>query len=58
MVNIPSSDSHLTGLIDLSSMMHIDYSVDEMGKHVTLEDIDKQHKLYELALTERERMIE
>ena len=58
MVNIPSSDSQLTGLIDLSTMMHIDYSVDDMGKHVSLEDIDSKHKLFDMAIVERERMIE
>ena len=58
MVNIPSSDSQLTGLIDLSTMMHIDYTVDDMGKHVSLEDIDSKHKLFDMAIVERERMIE
>ena len=54
MVNIPSSDAQLTGLIDLSSMMHIDYSGDEMGNNVTLEDIDANHKLFDMALAARE----
>ncbi len=58
MVNVPSSDSQLTGLIDLTQMIHIDYSKDEMGKIVSIEEISKGHKLFDQAMTQREVMIE
>ena len=58
LINIPSSESNLTGLVDLSSMMLIDYSADQMGKVVTLEEIDKDHKLFDMAITAREIMID
>ena len=38
--------------------MLIDYSTDQMGKVVTLEEIDKDHKLFDMAITAREAMIE
>jgi hypothetical protein len=39
-------------------MLHIDYSKDDMGKLVSIDEISKGHKLYELAMTRREEMIE
>ena len=39
LVNVPSANNNLKGLIDLPSMVHIDYSADEMGKLVSFEDI-------------------
>jgi elongation factor G len=46
LVNIPSSESNLTGLIDLTQMLHIDYSKDDMGKLVSIDEINKGHKLF------------
>jgi hypothetical protein len=37
--------------------MHIDYSKDEMGKIVTFEEIDKNHKLFKKMIHHREIMI-
>ena len=39
-------------------MMLIDYSRDELGKFVSLDQIEKGSKLYDFAITEREKMIE
>lgn len=47
LLNIPSGENSLRGLIDLPSMMHIDYSADEMGKMVSFEEIVKGHSLYD-----------
>ena len=58
LLNIPSTDNSLSGLIDLTQMVFIDYSADEMGKRVSIEDIDKSHELYDMARAEREVMIE
>ena len=38
--------------------MFIDYSVDNMGKMVNIEDIDQDHKLFDFAIDAREKMIE
>jgi elongation factor G len=46
-INMPSTDTQLTGLIDLTSKIYIDYSGDDLGKVVSFEEIDKSHKLYE-----------
>ena len=51
MVNVPSSDSQLTGLIDLTQMIHIDYSKDDMGKLVSIDEISKGHKLFDQAVS-------
>jgi hypothetical protein len=32
-------------------MIHIDYSKDEMGKIVSIEEISKGHKLFDQAMT-------
>jgi translation elongation factor EF-G len=37
LINVPSSENNLKGLIDLPSMMHIDYTQDDMGKLVSFE---------------------
>ena len=58
LINIPASESELTGLVDLSQMLFIDYSVDNMGKMVNIEDIDQDHKLFDFAIDAREKMIE
>ena len=39
-------------------MLHIDYSKDELGKMVTIEEISKSHKLYDFALVKRNHMVE
>jgi len=57
LINVPSSDSNLHGLIDLTQKIHIDYSQDEMGKIVNIEEIDKSHKLYDRMVFYREKMI-
>ena len=57
LINIPSSENSLHGLIDLTQKIHIDYSQDEMGKIVTIEEIDKTHKLYDKMKHYREKMI-
>jgi translation elongation factor EF-G len=56
-LNMPSSENQLLGIIDLTSQMHIDYSQDDMGKIVTIEEIDKDHKLYEKMSHNREIMV-
>ena len=48
----------MKGLIDLTQMMHIDYSGDELGNMVNIEEIVEGHRLYDQALAERETMIE
>jgi DNA topoisomerase IB len=58
LVNIPSSDSALLkGIIDLPSMHHFEY-LDEKGKLVNIEKIEKDSKLYERALHYRGTLIE
>jgi len=56
-INMPSTDTQLTGLIDLTSKIYIDYSGDDLGKVVSFEEIDKSHKLYERMSNQREVMI-
>lgn len=57
-MNVPSDDSNsLSGLIDLPSMMHIEYK-DDMGQYVDMHDIDKEHHLFERAMEYRQRLIE
>jgi hypothetical protein len=58
MINVPSSESHLAGLIDLTQMMHIDYSKDDLGKLVSIDEITKGHKLYDFAMDRRNVMVE
>ena len=58
LINVPSSESQLTGLVDLSQMMFIDYTVDSMGKMVNIEEIGEGHRLFEFAIDQREKMIE
>ena len=57
LINVPSSDNQLHGLIDLTQKLHIDYSQDEMGKIVNIEEIDEKHKLFEKMSHYREIMI-
>ena len=58
LVNIPSSDSALLkGIIDLPSMYHYEY-LDEKGKMVNIEKLDKSSALYERAIHYRGTLIE
>ena len=58
LVNVPSDDSNgLHGLIDLPSMMHFEYK-DDMGQYVDMQDIDKEHHLFDRAMEYRQRLIE
>ena len=58
LVNIPSSESSLLkGIIDLPSMHHFEY-LDEKGKLVNIEKIEKDSKLYERAVHYRGTLIE
>lgn len=56
-LNIPSSENQLLGLIDLTSQMHIDYSADEMGKIVSISEIDDEHPLFDKMMHHREIMV-
>lgn len=48
MLNVPAGEtSNLQGLIDLTQMIHIDYSQDEMGNTVNIEEIEKGHHLFD-----------
>ena len=59
LLNVPAGEtSSLKGLIDLSQMLHIDYSSDELGNVVNIEEISKEHALFDQALAARETMIE
>ena len=59
MLNVPAGDtSSMRGLIDLPQMLHIDYSRDEMGTIVDIEEIDKDHALFDQARDAREIMID
>ena len=45
---MPEGDtSSLKGLIDLTQMLHIDYSGDELGNVVNIEEISKEHDLFD-----------
>jgi elongation factor G len=57
MLNIPSSDEQMLGLIDLTQNMFIDYSADDMGKIVTIEEIDSQHALFDKLVHHKELMV-
>jgi elongation factor G len=58
LVNIPSSDSSiLKGIIDLPSMYHYEY-LDEKGKMVNIEQLEKSSPFYERALHYRTILIE
>ena len=58
LVNVPSGESTLLkGIIDLPSMYHYDY-LDEKGKMVNIEKIEKDSKLFERALHYRNNLIE
>ena len=37
--------------------MHIDYSADELGKIVSIDEIDPQHALYDVMMSHRETMV-
>lgn len=48
LLNVPAGEtSSLRGLIDLPQMLYIDYSGDEMGNMVNIEQIDKDHALFD-----------
>jgi elongation factor G len=58
LVNIPSSESTmLKGIIDLPSMHHFEY-LDEKGKLVNIEKIDKDNQFYARAIEHRSNLIE
>ena len=58
LVNLPSSENGLLkGIIDLPSMQLYEY-VDDKGKHVNIEAIDKDHASFERAMTHRNTLIE
>jgi elongation factor G len=58
LVNIPSSDSTmLKGILDLPSMHHYEY-LDEKGKMVNIEKIEKGTQVYERAIHYRTALIE
>jgi hypothetical protein len=37
--------------------VHIDYSADELGKIVSIDEIDPQHALYDAMMGHRETMV-
>jgi DNA topoisomerase IB len=58
LVNIPSSESTmLKGILDLPSMHHFEY-LDEKGKLVNIEKIEKDSPLFERARHYRATLIE
>jgi elongation factor G len=58
LVNMPGSDNGLLkGLIDLPSMHYYEY-LDDKGKLVNIEQIDKDHKMWTRALDQRTILIE
>ena len=59
MLNIPAGEtSSMKGLIDLTQMLHIDYSGDQLGNMVNIEEITKGHDMFDQAISARETMIE
>ena len=58
LVNIPGSDNGLLkGIIDLPSLSYYEY-LDDKGKLVNIEQIDKDHQLYSRALDYRNTLVE
>ena len=58
LINVPSDDSNqLNGLIDLPSMMHFEYK-DEMGQYVDMQEISREHALFDRAVHYRQQLIE
>jgi elongation factor G len=58
LINIPvGEDTNFQGIIDLPSMMYYRY-IDDLGKHVEVEDWDKNHSHFEKAMAAREQLIE
>lgn len=58
LINIPSGETNqLKGIIDLPSFLHIEY-LDDKGKRVNLEKIDKGHQFFERAYHYRNQLIE
>ena len=58
LINIPSGETNqLRGIIDLPSFMHIEY-LDDKGKRVNIEKIDKGHAFFERACNYRLKLIE
>ncbi len=57
-MNVPGHDSGLLkGIIDLPSMSYIEY-LDDKGKMVNIESVDKSHALFDRSLTFRTQLIE
>ena len=58
LVNVPSSENNmLKGIIDLPSMMLYEY-LDDKGKNVNIEQIDKNHALFNRTMEFRIQLIE
>lgn len=58
LVNVPGSDnSLLKGIIDLPSMHYIEY-LDDKGKMVNIDKIEKDHAMFERAREYRNGLIE
>ncbi|CDW86051.1 translation elongation factor g [Stylonychia lemnae] len=58
LVNVPSNDNNqLKGIIDLPSMMLYEY-LDDKGKNVNIEEINKNHTLFNRTLEYRTQLIE
>jgi elongation factor G len=61
LINIPDLDALAlksgSGLIDLATMLYYEY-LDESGKKVNIETIDKDHKMYNKAIHYRGLLIE
>lgn len=58
LVNVPSNDNNqLNGIIDLPSMMLYEY-LDDKGKNVNIDQIQKGHILFDRALHYRAQLIE
>ena len=60
LINVPAGEtSNLNGLIDLTQMLHFDYSAeDSLGNIVNIEEIVPGHKMFDQAISARETMID
>jgi elongation factor G len=58
LINVPGSEnSLLKGIIDLPSMNYIEY-LDEKGKIVNIDQIEKGHEMFDRALEYRNILVE
>lgn len=58
LINIPGSEeANLRSIIDLPTMKHYEF-LDELGRRVNIEDIDKSHSFYERMIEYRAKLIE